>query len=57
MTAYHPELDNHALPVALKTPATGSPLSARRQADETATVILGERRAPRTQWYAAARME
>ena len=57
MTAYHPEHDDHGLPVALKTPTIGSPLSARRHADETATAILGERRAPRTQCHAAARME
>jgi hypothetical protein len=57
MTAYHPELDDHGLPVALKTPTTGSPLSARRHADETATAILGERRAPQTQCHADARMK
>ena len=41
MTTYHPEPNNHGLPVVLNNPSTGSPLSAWRQADESATVIPG----------------
>lgn len=41
MTAYHPELDNHGLPVILTNPSTGSPLSAWRHADQAATAIPG----------------
>jgi 8-oxo-dGTP pyrophosphatase MutT (NUDIX family) len=41
MTTYHPEPNNHGLPVVLTNPSTGSPLSAWRHADEPATVIPG----------------
>lgn len=41
MTVYHPALNNHGLPVALKNPSMPSPLSAWRQATEAATVVPG----------------
>lgn len=41
MTAYHPELDNHGMPVVLNYPSTSSPLSAWCHAYEAATVTPG----------------
>jgi 8-oxo-dGTP pyrophosphatase MutT (NUDIX family) len=41
MIAYHPEPDNHGLPVALKNPSTASALSAWRDATVAATVVPG----------------
>lgn len=39
MTIYHPALNDYGLPVALKNPSTGSPLSSWRNAAEAATVV------------------
>ena len=41
MIAYHPEPDNHGLPVVLKKPSTASALSAWRHAAKAATVVPG----------------
>jgi 8-oxo-dGTP pyrophosphatase MutT (NUDIX family) len=41
MTVYHPALNDHGVPVALKHPSRASPVSAWRHATEAATAIPG----------------